>query len=76
MHTDSLLSEPPGKPQRSLVHLKKMFFLGGLVSFFMAVRGLCCYAGFSLVVASGDYSSVAAHRLLIMLDSLGAENRL
>ena len=39
----------------------------------MAVLGLCCCVGFSLAVVSGDDSLVAAHRLLIALDSLVSE---
>ena len=31
---------------------------------FLAVLGLCCYAGFPLVVASRGYSLVAGHELL------------
>ena len=33
--------------------------------FILAVLGLCCYTGFSLVVGSGGYSLVV-HRLLVM----------
>ena len=38
--------------------LKKIFF------FFLAVLGLCCYEGSSLVAVSGSYSQVVAQRLL------------
>ena len=44
--------------------------------FFMAVLGLCCYMGFSLVVASGGYSLAAVHRLLTAVASLLAERGL
>ena len=42
----------------------------------MAVLGLHCRAGFSLVVASSDYSLVVVHRLLIVVASLVAEHSL
>ena len=38
--------------------------------------GLRCSVGFSLVVASGDYSLVAVHGLLIAVVSLVAEHGL
>ena len=38
--------------------------------------GLCCYAGFSLAAASGDYSLAAGHRILTVVASLVAERRL
>ena len=41
----------------------------------MAVLGLCCCIGFSLVVASGGYSLVI-DRLLIAVASLVAKHRL
>ena len=40
---------------------------------FLAVLGLCCCTGFSLVVASGGYSPVAVPGLLIVVASLVAE---
>ena len=40
--------------------------------FFFAVPGLLCCPGFSLVVASGGYSPVAVHGLLIVVASLVA----
>ena len=43
---------------------------------FLAVLGLCCCVGFSLVVASRDYSVVAVHRLLTAVASLLAKHRL
>ena len=54
------------------------FFLNFVYLFylFMAVLGLCCSAGFSLVVASGGYSLVAVHGLLIAVVSLVAEHGL
>ena len=41
--------------------------------FYMAVLGLCCFAGFSLVVESGGYSSLAVCGLLIAVASLVVE---
>ena len=37
---------------------------------FLAVLGLCCCVGFSLVVVSGGYSLVAEHRLQATLVSV------
>ena len=44
--------------------------------FFLAVLGLCCCVGFSLVVASEGYSLVVVCGLLIVLASLAVENGL
>jgi len=41
----------------------------------MAVLGLCCFMGFSLVAASRAYSVVVVCRLLIAVASLVAEHR-
>ena len=41
------------------------FFFKFFIYLFLAVLGLCCYAGFSLVVVSGSYSLVVVHTLLI-----------
>ena len=41
---------------------------------FLAVLGLCCCVGFSLVAASGRYSLVAVHRLLTAVAPLVAEH--
>ena len=42
----------------------------------LAALGLCCCAGFSLVVESRGYSLVAMHRYAISVASLVAEHRL
>ena len=42
----------------------------------MAVLGVCCFMGFSLVAASRDYSVVVVCRLLLAVASLVAEHRL
>ena len=52
------------------------FFFLIFVYLFLAVLGLCCSAGFSLVVTSGGYSLVAGHGLLIAVVSLVAEHGL
>ena len=52
------------------------FFLKQFVHLFLAVLGLGCCAGFSLVVASGGYSLFVVLRLLIGMASLVAERRL
>ena len=52
------------------------FFFLSFVYLFLAVLGLHCSAGFSLVVASGGYSLVAVCGLLIAVASLIAEHGL
>ena len=49
---------------------------GRCMCVFLAVLGLCCYMGFSLVVASRGYSLVVMHRFPIPVASLVAEHRL
>ena len=51
-----------------------LFFVCLFVCLFVcfAVPGLLCCPGFSLVVASGGYSPVAVHGLLIVVASLVA----
>ena len=60
--------------------LGSFFFFNGIFIFklkkFLAVLGLCCCVGFSLVVASGGYFLVVVCRLLIVVASLIAEHRL
>ena len=46
------------------------------VYFFLAVLGLCCSTGLSLVVVSGVYSLVAVCRLLVAVTSLAVEQLL
>ena len=46
------------------------------ICLFLAVPGLSCCMGFSLVVASRSYSLVVVHRLLIAMASPLAEHRL
>ena len=50
-----------------------IFYIIVFTYLFLAVLGLCCCTGFSLVVASGGYSPVAVHGLLIVVASLVAE---
>ena len=40
-------------------------FLYNFIYLFLAVLGLCCCVGFSLVAESGGYSLVVMHGLLI-----------
>ena len=47
-----------------------------LIYLLLAVLGLRCCSGFSLVVASGGYSLFVVLRLLIGMASLVAERRL
>ena len=51
-------------------------FLNNYIYLFLAVLGLRCCGGFSLVAASASYSLVAVCRLLIVVASLVAEHRL
>ena len=44
--------------------------------YFLAVLGLHCCVGFSLVAESSTCSLVAGHRLLIVVASVVAEHRL
>ena len=48
----------------------KFFFI-----LFLAILGLRCYGGFSLVAAGRVYSLVAAYRLLIAVAFLVVEHR-
>ena len=52
------------------------FLKSKFVCLFLVVLGLCCYAGFSLVAASGGYFLVAVHGHLIVVSSLDAEHGL
>ena len=52
------------------------FFFKACIYLFLAVLGLHCCAGFSLVAASGSCSLVAVGRHLIVVASLVAEHRL
>ena len=49
------------------------FFLKQFVQLFLAVLGLGCCVGFSLVVASRGYSQVAMRGLLTVVSSLVAK---
>ena len=51
-------------------------YVHDFVYLLLAVLGLCCCAGLSLVVASGGYSLAAVCRLLIAVASLLVEHRL
>ena len=59
----------------SLTHYVSERYVFCFVLFF-AVLGLCCCMAFSLVVASGDYSLITLHRLLIIAASLFSEHGL
>ena len=57
-----------------LISLKKK--LEKIIYLFLAVLGLRCRVGFSLVVESEGYSLAAVRRLLITVTNLVAEHRL
>ena len=63
--------EHQGSPKYIFLFLKILFF-----NIFLAVLGLCCCAGFSLVMASGGCSLGAVCRLLIAVASLVMEHGL
>jgi hypothetical protein len=46
-----------------------------LYIYILAVLGLYCCVGFSVVAANGGYSPVAVHRLLFIVASLVVEHR-
>ena len=52
---------------------KKIVFIH--LPFFLAVLGLHCCMGFSLVVVSGGYSVVEVYRPVIVVASLVVEHR-
>ena len=58
------------------VHLFLFIFLNNCIYLFLAVLGLCCCEGLSLVAESGGYSLVAECRLLFAGAPLVAEHRL
>ena len=49
--------------------LHHLFFFNNCIYLFMAVLGLHCCIGFSLVVESVGYSVVAGHQLFIVVAS-------
>ena len=51
-------------------------FFNNVIHLFLAVLGLCCYVGFSLVVVSRGYSLVVRQRLLTAVASPVAEHGL
>ena len=58
------------------IHIYFLGILNFLLFLFLAVLGLCCCMGVSLVVASGGYSLAAVGGLLTAVVSLVAEHRL
>ena len=50
-----------------------LFLQNVFIYLFLAMLGLCCCSGFSLVAASGGYSLVVAHGLLILVVPLAVE---
>ena len=58
------------------VPLPSRGFFFSLIYLFLAVLGLGCCASFSLVEASGSYSLIAVHGLLIAVASVVVEHRL
>ena len=66
---DSFLScvQSTNKPIKGIHHFLKIILF---IYLFLALLGLCCYEGFSLVVASRGYSPVAMHELLTVVASL------
>ena len=54
----------------------RIIFLNNFISLFLAMLSVCCFLGFSVVVASGGCSLVAMLGLLIVVASLVAEHGL
>ena len=62
------------KSSRKASILTVMFFI--ILFIYLAVLGLRCCAGFSLIMASGGYPLVAVQRLLLVVASLIVERGL
>ena len=73
-------TEEPGGLQSLGSHIqtcsRTFSFLNIYIILFLALLGLCCFEGFSLVVVSRDYSLVAGPGLLIAVASLVGEHGL
>ena len=84
MHVGAMCFGPPAPSFHSILKLIRMpmfFLVSGFVFykavfFFLAMLGLRCCTGFSLIAASGGYSLVAVCGLLVVVASLVAEHRL
>ena len=69
----------PEEVQMASRHMKRpsmSYFKKHYLFFILAVLGLHCCAGFSLIAGSGDYSLVAVRGLLIVVASLVVEHGL
>ena len=64
--------------QISMAYLlgQKLIFWNYFIYLFLAVLGLHCWVGFSLVAENGGYSRVAVHEVLIEVVSLSSEHGL
>ena len=61
--------------QYYIIYLNRLLlFYNNFIYLFLAMLGLCCYVGFSLVVERGGPLSVTVCRLLTMLASLAVEH--
>ena len=58
------------------IHWKRKFTKKGDFIYFLAVLGLHCYEGFSLLMVSGGYSLAAMLGLVTVVATLVAEHRL
>ena len=56
--------------------IQSSFLKNNFIYLFLTILGFHCHAGFSVVAASGDYTLVAVHRLLVAMASLIAEHGL
>ena len=59
-----------------LLHRSFIYLFLSVFILFLSMLGLCCWEGFSLVVASGGHFPVAVHELLIAVASLVAQHGL
>ena len=64
----------PRASRRSVVPLTLFLKVLFILLLFLAMQGLCCCAGFSLVAASRGYSLVAGRRWLLLLQSMGSRS--
>ena len=67
---------PAARERGSWAYRHTIRFIILFIYLLLAVLGLHCCEGFSLVVVSGDYSLVSVHELLIAVASPVVEYRL
>ena len=76
MYRCSLENKYPDLEMLAMVFFLKKKKKKIVSTYLLAVLGLCCSVGFSLVAASGGYSLGVMHSLLIVMASLVTEHGL